>query len=125
MKGEKITGNGEWCKVEINRNRAFIICFLRGFCRHPRCISRHDFAKSHDKLTDVCHLGSGRVDHNPFIFVYHFSRSLGKLSQEEKKDIKGSLSKGSLNFDISIDRICLVGMNDSFYNRIADDQRLP
>ncbi|XBM33940.1 hypothetical protein AAG663_20325 [Bacillus licheniformis] len=74
---------------------------------------------------DVCHPGSGRVDHHPFIFVYHFSRSLGKLSQKEKKDIKGSLSKGSLNFDISIDCICLVGMDHSFDNRIADDERLP
>lgn len=125
MKGEKITGNGEWCKVENNRNRAFIICFLRGFCRHPGCISRHDFAKSRGKYPDVCHPGSGRVDHHSFIFGYHFSRSLRKLSPKEKKDIKGSLSKGSLNFDISIDCICLVGMDHSFDNRIADDERLP
>lgn len=65
------------------------------------------------------------MDHDPFIFVYHFSRSLGELPQEEKKDIKSSLSKGSLNFNISMNRICLVGMDHTFYNRIADDQRLP
>ena len=58
-----------------------------------------------------------------FLFIIFLEAS--ESFRKREKDIKGSLSKGSLNFDISIDCICLVGMDHSFDNRIADDERLP